>query len=311
MTSTDIHKHLIYCTLTINSTTLFTYENHQLTSHLLGKLNCSEVVSQELGLINSSKTLIGSIPAGTNTSHPLSLYFMKKFLTVDGSRDLITIVVVAHSDINKTFVLLVLKNIMDKYIEFKKQQEAEANDKSPSQRKTKSGEFKIFMNQIIKYEEANYILNQQVYNNGNNNNTSSNSSARNNNQHKLNSSNKSYSNYGSTDQNGTDAEGHPRDQISANQLLLANEEVDEVRELMLENINKLLSRGDKINSLVDQTDRLNTSSLLFQKKAQQIKRKMWFHKTKFILSITGGGVLLLYLIAGSECGYPFFELCRP
>lgn len=278
MSQTDLHKHLIHCTLTINSTTLYTYENSNLV-HLVNNsnINCSEIVSQELGLINASKTLIGSIPISSSNSIKLSMYFMKKLLSnQDGSRDLITVVAIAHVHANKTLVLNVLKNIMDKYIEYKR--EFDSNKSASGQlSKAKLGEFKLYMNQIIKYEEMNYDSNQHIYN------------------------------YGSTNENNED--GHPADQINPNQLLLANEEVDEVRQLMLENINKLLSRGDKINSLVDQTDRLNTSSLVFQKRAQQIKRKMWFMKTKFLLSITGGVLLILYLFIGSECGFPAFSHC--
>ena len=132
------------------------------------------------------------------------------------------------------------------------------------------------MNQIIKYEEMNYDSNQHIYN------------------------------YGSTNENNED--GHPADQINPNQLLLANEEVDEVRQLMLENINKLLSRGDKINSLVDQTDRLNTSSLVFQKGSAD-KEENVVYENKVLLSITGGVLLILYLFIGSECGFPAFSHC--
>lgn len=102
------------------------------------------------------------------------------------------------------------------------------------------------MNQIIKYEEMNYDSNQHVYN------------------------------YGAINNRGSDDESDGitgEDVISPNQLLLANEEADEVRQLMLDNINKVMNRGDKINLLVDQTDRLTSSSLMFQKRAQLIKRK--------------------------------------
>lgn len=50
------------------------------------------------------------------------MYFMKKLLSnQDGSRDLITVVAIAHVHANKTLVLNVLKNIMDKYIEYKRE----------------------------------------------------------------------------------------------------------------------------------------------------------------------------------------------
>ncbi|EGW33597.1 uncharacterized protein SPAPADRAFT_55450 [Spathaspora passalidarum NRRL Y-27907] len=266
MSHSDLYKHVIHVTLTVNSTTLYTYENHQLIP-LLNNLNCSELISQELGLINSSKTLIGSVPLSASSNYKLVLYFIKKVIAnSDGSRDLITVVVICHYSMNKTLVLNILKTIMDKYIEFRKRIEEESSGKND---KLKLGEFKLYMNQIIKYEEMNYESNQNLYN------------------------------YGSTEET-----------INPNQLLLVNEEVDEVRQLMLDNINKLLSRGDKINLLVDQTDRLNTSSSMFQRKAQQIKRKMWINKAKFILMLIGGIILLVYLVIGSQCGFPFFGSCR-
>lgn len=268
---------VIHTTLTLNSTTLYTTENVQLL-HSVSNLNCLELISLELGLINASKTLIGSIPlttsaAVTNTS--LLLYFMKKTTSnVDGSSDLITVITVTHMDVNKTLILSVLKKIIDKYIQFR--QELESSDADP-QAKSKLGEFKLYMNQIIKFEELHYDSNQRIYN------------------------------YGAINRDD-DSEETER-VINPNQLVLANEEVGEVRLLMLDNINKLMSRGDKINLLVDQTDRLTTSSLMFNKKAQQIKRKVWLSKTKFILLLAGGAMAMLYLFLGAECGFPLFDSC--
>lgn len=275
---------MIHTTLTSNSTTLYTYENHQLIP-LINNLNCSEIISQELGLINASKTLVGSIPLTTNsTNMRLLLYFMKKSLTnADGSSDMITVVTIAHANVNKTLVLTILKKITDKYIEFRLDSDPTKSDQ-PQQLKHKMGEFKPYMNQIIKFEEINYDTNQRMYSYGNRN-------------------------------DGTDNEtsallgSSSSDQINPNQLLLANEEVEEVRQFMLENINKLLSRGDKINLLVDQTDRLTTSSLVFQKRSQQIRRKMWLSKSKFMLTIVGVAIFIIYILLGSLCGFPLFDHC--
>jgi vesicle-associated membrane protein 7 len=263
---------VIHTTLTLNSTTLYTYENAQLV-HAINSINCSELVSQELGLINASKTLVGSIPISSSskvTNTKLLLYFMKKNSSnSDGLSDMITVVTIAHANVNKTLILTILKKITDKYIDFRQDSKI---DPEPS----KLGEFKLYMNQIIKFEEMNYDSNQHVYEYGRNSETDPLLSS---------------------------------EVINPNQLLLANEEVDEVRQLMLENINKLLSRGDKINLLVDQTDRLTTSSLVFQKRAQQIKKKMWLSKWKFILLLSGVIVLIMYILVGSQCGYPIFDRC--
>lgn len=219
-----------------------------------------------MGLINASKTLVGSILVGGGARDAkLVLYFMKKVQTNnDGSSDLITVLTICHANVNKTLVLTVLKKIIDKYCEFKLDSE--------NMDKNKSGQFKLYMNQIIKFEEMNYNTHQSSYN------------------------------YGSF----TDEE---TPKITPNQLLLANEEVDEVRDLMLENIQKILQRGDKINLLVDQTDRLNTSSNVFQKRAQQIKRNMWLSKAKFTMLVVGTFTALVYLLIGAECGYPLFNQC--
>mmetsp|Transcript_174 Transcript_174/g.196 ORF Transcript_174/g.196 Transcript_174/m.196 type:complete len:286 (+) Transcript_174:46-903(+) len=279
----NLHNHLIHTTLTLNSSTLYTYENFQLV-HQLNNLNCSEIVSQELGLINASKTLVGSIPiaAGYTVNSNLTLYFMKKVLSnSDGSNDLITIISIAHVNVNKTLILSVLKKVIDKYIDFKRDIESSDNN-STHQIKTKLGEFKLYMNQIIKYEEMNYDSNQHLYNYGAINNR----------------------------ETGDESDGIAgEDVISPNQLLLANEETNEVRQLMLDNINKIMNRGDKINLLVDQTDRLTSSSLMFQKRAQLIKRKIWLSKSKFMFMIVGGIAFMIYLLIGSRCGFPGFGQC--
>ena len=62
-------------------------------------------------------------------------------MNVDGSRDLVTIVSIAHNDVNKTFILVVLKTIMDKYIDFKNRQQ----DQNDPASKAKPGEFYFYM----------------------------------------------------------------------------------------------------------------------------------------------------------------------
>jgi len=284
---------VIFTTLTLNSSTLYTTENAKLAS-TISNLNCSELVSLELGLINSSKTLIGLILAYTDasvTKTSLLLYFMKKTLhNLDGSNDLVTVITLAHQDVNKTLVLSVLKKIMDKYFEFRQDLAATVSENGASTTssalaeqlaKSKLGEFKLYMTQIIKFEEMQYDSNLRIYNYGAVNR--------------------------SVDEN--DGTGSRSELITPNQLVAANEEVDEVRLLMLDNINKILNRGDKISTLVDQTDRLTSSALMFQKRSQTIKRKMWWANVKLIAIFLGLIVLLLYFFIGFECGYPMFQQC--
>lgn len=263
-------------------------------------MNCSEIVSQELGLINASKTLVGSISVATSSSvtqSNLMLYFMKKSLTnSDGSSDLLTVVAIANVNVNKMLILSILKKIMDKYISFKQEIEGEStattttstNSQNTNDTKAKLSKFKPYMYQIIKFEEMNYDTNIHAYKYG-----------------AASALNQLLLRYRDEESDSL----FDSDVINPNQLLLANEEIDEVRQLMLDNINKVMNRGDKINNLVDQTDRLNNSSLVFQKKALTIKRKMWLNNARFVLTLVIGAAFLLYLLIASECGFPFFSKC--
>lgn len=286
---------VVYTTLTLNSTTLYITENAKLT-HLIPNLNCSELVSQELGIINSSKTLVGLLPVFSDnkvTKATLLLYFMKKTLHgADGGTDLVTVVTLAHQNVNKTLILSVLKKIMDKYFEFRADL-TKAATPTPVEMgiapgspllneeltQAKLGEFKLYMTQIIKFEELQYDTNRSMYR------------------------------YGSSSSDHHYSDQEPGIIITPNSLVSATEEVEEVRQLMLENINKIFGRGDKLNSLVDQTERLQSSAVMFQKNALTIKRNMRWANIKFFVIVTTIALLLLYLFIGVECGYPFFQVC--
>lgn len=213
---------------------------------------------------------------------------MKKTLhNPDGSNDLVTVVTLAHQDVNRTLVLSVLKKIMDKYFEFRQDLAASMADsangsgQTEQQAKSKLGEFKLYMTQIIKFEEMQYDSNLRIYN------------------------------YGAINRSGDDSDGisSRSDVITPNQLVAASDEVEEVRLLMLDNINKILNRGDKINSLVDQTDRLTSSALLFQKRARTIKHRMWWANFKLGVLLSAIAAVLLYVFFGFECGFPFLQHC--
>ena len=100
----------------------------------MSDLNCSEIVSQELGLINVLKTLVGSMSVATSnlvTNSSLMLYFMKKVVVnKDGSSDLLTVVTIANNTVNKILILSILKKIIEKYVSFKA--EIEADNPTPT-----------------------------------------------------------------------------------------------------------------------------------------------------------------------------------
>lgn len=225
------------------------------------------------------------------TRSALALFFMKKTLhNPDGSNDLVTVITLAHQGVPKMLILSILKKIMDKYFEFRKEMPASAaattySENSPTSpnsplspqapAKSKLGGFKLYMNQIILQEELRYDRNSHAY---------------------------LYGSVAQSDVNNSEV-------LTPNQLVAANDEVEEVRNIMLDNVNKLMTRGDKINNLVDQTDRLTSSLGLFQKSAVSIKRKIWLNNAKFVLITILAILIFAYLLIGLECGYPFYLRC--
>jgi len=57
-------------------------------------------------------------------------------------------------------------------------------------------------------------------------------------------------------------------------------EIDEAKQVMVKNIDKVLERGEKIEVLVDKTEELHSQSISFKSKSTKLKRKMWWQNAK-------------------------------
>lgn len=60
---------------------------------------------------------------------------------------------------------------------------------------------------------------------------------------------------------------------------------------MIENIDKVLERGERIDLLVDKSEALNEQSFVFKKNAKKLKDEMWWKNTKMILMFSGVGIV--------------------
>jgi len=70
-------------------------------------------------------------------------------------------------------------------------------------------------------------------------------------------------------------------------------EIEEVRQVMVENIEQVLERGEKIELLVDKTEEMSTQALRFKKQTTALKRTMCWRHVKLTLLI-----LFILLVAG-------------
>jgi vesicle-associated membrane protein 7 len=81
-------------------------------------------------------------------------------------------------------------------------------------------------------------------------------------------------------------------------------EIDNVRGIMTENIERVLERGERLDLLVDKTDRLGGSARDFRVRSRGLKRRMWWKNVKLMVMLGLVIVFLLYLMVGMGCGLP-------
>ncbi|XP_060893167.1 vesicle-associated membrane protein 5-like isoform X1 [Labrus mixtus] len=78
----------------------------------------------------------------------------------------------------------------------------------------------------------------------------------------------------------------------------AQDDVEEVKGIMLDNMNKADERGDKLNDLEDRADELLEKSKHFEKTANQVKQKKRWENKKMKLVFIGVGVVAALIIIG-------------
>jgi len=77
-----------------------------------------------------------------------------------------------------------------------------------------------------------------------------------------------------------------------------------VRQVMVENIERVLERGEKIELLVDKTESLNHQAFKFRKQARSVRRFMWLKNMKIIACgvflVMLAGLVISMLICGID-----------
>lgn len=57
---------------------------------------------------------------------------------------------------------------------------------------------------------------------------------------------------------------------------LARQEIETVKTIMIENVERVMERGERINLLVSKTDAMNGHAVEFRKRSSDAKRRMWW-----------------------------------
>jgi vesicle-associated membrane protein 7 len=96
---------------------------------------------------------------------------------------------------------------------------------------------------------------------------------------------------------------------SADNIDALKNQIDEVKEGMVQNIEKVLERGEKIELLVDKTDRLNQQAFRFESTGRSLARHMYWRRIRNMTILAVIGVIAVFIITASACGGLDFHRC--
>ena len=92
------------------------------------------------------------------------------------------------------------------------------------------------------------------------------------------------------------------------QLASVNNKLEDVKHVMVQNIEMVLERGEKLELLVDKSEQLQLDSFRFQKSSKKLRQAMFWKKVKIYMLIACVVLVLLYIFLAVLCG-PTFEKC--
>jgi len=81
-------------------------------------------------------------------------------------------------------------------------------------------------------------------------------------------------------------------------------QVTEVKEIMMQNIEKVLDRGEKLELLVDKTENLRYQADQFQKGGKALRNKMWWQNIKMKLLVALIVCIVIVIIVRPASGPP-------
>jgi vesicle-associated membrane protein 7 len=84
-----------------------------------------------------------------------------------------------------------------------------------------------------------------------------------------------------------------------------NTKLDDVKNIMVQNIEMVLERGEKLELLVDKTEQLQSQAFKFEKSSKELKLAMFWKRVKLYALIGFIVVFILWLLTSIICGFDY------
>ncbi|KAF8547683.1 synaptobrevin-domain-containing protein [Imleria badia] len=88
----------------------------------------------------------------------------------------------------------------------------------------------------------------------------------------------------------------------ADEVARAQAELNHVKDIMVKNVEQILSRGERIELLVDKTDTMAIQATAFRRGARTVRRQMWWKNSKVMALSVLVVLFLLYVLVAQFCG---------
>ncbi|CAI8586700.1 unnamed protein product [Vicia faba] len=86
-------------------------------------------------------------------------------------------------------------------------------------------------------------------------------------------------------------------------------EMSQVRNVMIENIDKVLDRGDRLELLVDKAANMQGNTFRFRKQARRFRSNVWWRNVKLTIALIVVLLLIAYGVLAYVCHGPALPAC--
>ena len=97
---------------------------------------------------------------------------------------------------------------------------------------------------------------------------------------------------------------------SSDDLSRVRNQLDDVKNVMVENVEKVLERGEKIELLVDKTDRLTQQAFKFENTSKQLRNALFWRKVKMYVAFAAALAFAVFVVSAIACGGLHYPKCR-
>ncbi|ESN99929.1 hypothetical protein HELRODRAFT_185780 [Helobdella robusta] len=87
------------------------------------------------------------------------------------------------------------------------------------------------------------------------------------------------------------------------------DQVEDVKKILVRNIEEVANRGEKLELLIDKTEMLSNNAVAFHRSSRSVRRNMCIKNIKWIIIVILALVLVMYIIVSAACGGPAWASC--